>query len=139
MLPDQAQLDLLFAEANFQPELYGSTGFAKSETPERNAFQPSIGSQTIDATMGWRQRAITGGLFDLAFQPVRFESDGGNGAFPSRQFSAQWAASFRQPLLRGGWTDYNLAPITTARYQFLRANHDFERTVQNTLLTIVPA
>ena len=139
MLPDQAQLDLLFAEANFQPELYGSTGFAKSETPERNAFQPSIGSQTIDATMGWRQRAITGGLFDLAFQPVRFESDGGNGAFPSRQFSAQWAASFRQPLLRGGWTDYNLAPITTARYQFLRANHDFERTVQNTLLTIVQA
>ncbi len=139
LLPDQAQLDLLFAEAGFQPELYGSAGYAESQSPQRNAFQPSVKSQTMDATMGWRQRVITGGLFDLAFQPARFESNGGNGAFPSRQFSAEWSASFRQPLLRGGWTDYNLAQVTAARYRFLRANHDFERTVQDTMLAIVQA
>lgn len=139
LLPDQAQLDLLFAEAGFQPELYGSAGYADSESPQRNAFQPSIRSQTMDATLGWRQRVVTGGLFDLAFQPARFESDGGNGAFPSRQFSAQWSASFRQPLLRGGWTDFNLAEITSARYRYLQANHQFERTVQDTMLAIVQA
>ena len=139
LLPDQAQLDLLFAEAGFQPELYGSAGYAESQSPQRNAFQPSVKSQTMDATMGWRQRVITGGLFDLAFQPARFESDGGSGAFPSRQFSAQWSASFRQPLMRGGWTDYNLAQVTSARYRFLQANHDFDRTVQDTMLQIVQA
>lgn len=139
LLPDQAQLDLLFAEAGFQPELYGSAGFAESATPERNAFQPSIQSQTMDATLGWRQRVITGGLFDLAFQPARFDSNGGNGAFPSRQFSSQWSASFRQPLMRGGWTDFNLAQVTSARYRFLQANHEFERTVQDTMLAIVQA
>ena len=138
LLPDQAQLDLLFAEAGFQPELYGSTGYSESKSPYRNAFQPSVKSQTMDATMGWRQRVITGGLFDLAFQPARFESDGG-GAFPNKQFSSQWSASFRQPLLRGGWTDYNLAQVTSARYRFLQANHDFDRTVQDTMLTIVQA
>src|SRR5690606_19350845 len=139
LLPDQAQLDLLFAEAGFQPELYGNAGYAESESPRRNAFQPSVQSQTMDATMGWRQRVITGGLFDLAFQPTRFESDGGNGAFPSRQFASQWSASFRQPLMRGAWTDYNLAAVTSARYRFLRASHDFERTVQDTMLAIVQA
>lgn len=140
LLPDQAQLDLLFAEAGFQPELYGSTGYSESKSPDRNAFQPSVKSQTMDATMGWRQRVITGGLFDLAFQPARFESDGGNGgAFPNKQFSSQWSASFRQPLLRGGWTDYNLAQVTSARYRFLQANHDFDRTVQDTMLAIVQA
>ncbi|MFT7536293.1 MAG: outer membrane protein TolC, partial [Hyphomicrobiaceae bacterium] len=139
LLPDQAQLDLLFAEAGFQPEIYGSAGYAESATPQRNAFQPSVQSQTMDATMGWRQRAITGGLFDLAFQPARFESNGGNGAFPSRQFSSQWSASFRQPLLRGAWTDFNLAQVTSARYRYLQANHEFERTVQDTMLAIVQA
>ena len=139
LLPDQAQLDLLFAEAGFQPELYANAGYGEAESTQRNAFQPSIQSQTMDATLGWRQRMITGGLFDLAFQPTRFESNGGNGAFPSRQFSAQWTASYRQPLMRGGWTDFNLAQITSARYRYLQASHNFERTVQDTMLSIVQA
>ncbi|MCK5941630.1 MAG: TolC family protein, partial [Planctomycetes bacterium] len=139
LLPEQARLDLVFAESGFQPEFYGSGGYSSSESPRRNAFQPSVKSETIDATVGWRQRVITGGLFDLAFEPSRFESDGGGGFFPSRQFSANWQASFRQPLLRGAWTDYNLAQVTGARYRLSQAHHDFDRTVQDTLLQIVQA
>ncbi|MFK7740957.1 MAG: TolC family protein [Planctomycetota bacterium] len=139
LLPQQAQLDVVFAEAGFLPELYGSGGYNESQSPQRNAFQPSVKSETIDAQLGWRQRVITGGLFDLAFQPSRFESDGGGGFFPSRQFGAEWSASFRQPLLRSAWTDYNLAPVTTARYRLSQARHEFERTVQDTLLAIVQA
>jgi len=139
LLPEQAQLDVLFAEAGFQPELYGSTGYGERQSPQRNAFSPSVTSQTADGTIGWRQRVITGGLFDLAFQPSRFESDGGGGSFPTRQFTAEWSASFRQPLLRGGWTDYNLAQINSARYRLTQASHDFDRTVQDTMLAIVQA
>lgn len=139
VLPAQAQLDVLFAEAGFLPELYGGGGYSERQSPRRNAFSPSVSSSTIDAQVGWRQRVITGGLFDLAFNPSRFDSDGGNGNFPSRQFAAEWSASFRQPLLRGAWTDYNLAPVTSARYRFSQARHDFDRTVQDTLLSIVTA
>jgi outer membrane protein len=139
LLPEQARLDLLFAEAGFQPELYSNTGYGESESPQRNAFQPSIKSQTVDATMGWRQRVVTGGLFDLAFQPTRFDSNGGNGAFPSRQFSSEWSASFRQPLLRGGWTGVATAPITSARYRMNQANYEYDRSVQDTLFNIVQA
>lgn len=139
LLPQQAQLDVLFAEAGFQPELYGNAGYGERQSPQRNFFSPSVKSQTADGTLGWRQRVITGGLFDLAFQPTRFESDGGGGSFPARQFSAQWSASFRQPLLRGGWTDFNLAGVTSARYRLTQASHDFDRTVQDTMLSIVQA
>lgn len=139
ILPQQARLDLVFAEAGFQPEFYGAGGFAESQRPQFNSFQPSITSQTIDAQVGWRQRVITGGLFDLAFQPSRFESDGGGGFFPSRQFTANWQASFRQPLLRSAWTDYNLGDVRSARYRMLQADFEFDRAVQDTLLQIVQA
>ena len=140
VLPEQARLDVVFAEAGFQPEFYGAAGFAESERPQFNTFQPSITSQTMDAQLGWRQRVITGGLFDLAFQPARFDSDRGDGNFfPSRQFSAVWQASFRQPLLRGAWTDYSLGDIASARFRMTQADSEFDRTVQDTLLQIVQA
>lgn len=139
LLPEEARMNLLFAEAGFNPEIYGSTGFAERRAPQRNAFSPSVTSQTIDATLGWRQRVVTGGLFDLAYQPTRFDSTGGGGAFPSTQFTSEWAVSYRQPLLRGAWSDYAQAPIASARYLMTQAQHDFEGSVQNTLLRIVEA
>ncbi|MBL9079587.1 MAG: TolC family protein [Planctomycetes bacterium] len=138
LLPQQARLDLVFAEAGFEPELYGSVGYADAESPQRNLFQPSVSQQTIDATVGWRQRVVTGGLFDLAFQPARYETSG-SAAFPTKQYAAAWTVSFRQPLLRGAWTDYNLAPIAAARYRERQAGHEFDRAVQDTLLAIVQA
>lgn len=139
LLPEQARMDLLLAEAGFVPELYGGTGFAERQQPQRNAFSPSITSQTIDAQLGWRQRVVTGGLFDLAFQPSRFDSEGASEFFPSKQFTSEWVASFRQPLLRSAWSDYQLAPINAARYRLGQADHDFERNVQDTLLQVVQA
>ncbi|MBM4063380.1 MAG: TolC family protein, partial [Planctomycetes bacterium] len=138
LLPEQARLDLLFAEAGFEPELYGSATYSESESPSRNQFQNSDERTTIDGAIGWRQRVVTGGLFDLAFRPARYEASGSNFFF-ERQFTSEWAATYRQPLLRGAWTDYNLAGITTARYGLNRAQRDFERTVQDTLLQVVQA
>lgn len=138
LLPQQARLDLVFAEAGFEPELYGSVGYADRQSPAFNAFQPSLTTKTADAALGWRQRVVTGGLFDLAFRPARFEY-AGSSAFPAKQFTSEWSATFRQPLLRGAWTDYNTAPITQARYLESQANHQFERAVQDTLLQIVQA
>lgn len=138
LIPEQARLDLLYAEAGFEPEAYLSANYGDSETPTISAFQPSTSRTTIDGAIGWRQRVATGGLFDLAFRPGRYETSGSS-AFFDKQFSAEWVATYRQPLLRGAWTDYNLAPITTARYGVAAAQQDYERTVQDTLLQIVEA
>ncbi len=138
VLPMQARLDMAFAEAAFIPELYAAGGYAEGQSPARNAFSPSLESTTVDGELGWRQRVITGGLFDLAFRPARYQSSGST-AFPDKQYTAEWVASFRQPLLRSAWTDYTLAPITAARYQQNQAAQGFERAVQDTLLQIVQA
>ena len=138
VVPMQARLDLLFAEAGFLPELYGSTGYTETESPARNAFSPSLSTSTIDATVGWRQRVATGGLFDLAYRPARVDTSG-SASFPAQQFSSEWIASYRQPLLRGAWTDYNLAQINAARYQQSQAGFQFDRAVQDTLLLVVQA
>jgi outer membrane protein TolC len=138
LLPEQARMDLLFAEAGFVPELVGGVGVAESKAPQRNAFAPSVRSQGIDGRIGWRQRVVTGGLFDLAFQPSRVDTES-SGAFPANQFTSEWVANYRQPLLRGAWSDYWLAPINTARYRVNQAEQDYERAVQDTLLAIVEA
>lgn len=138
LVPEQARLDVMFAEAAFEPELYGSAGYKEAESPTRNLFQPSVSQTTLDASLGWRQRVATGGLFDLAFFPARYETSGSS-AFPDRQYTAEWSASFRQPLLRGAWTDYNLARVDAARYGLSQARHQFDRAVQDTLLRIVQA
>lgn len=139
VVPQQARLDLLFAEAGFEPELYGYTGYGESQANARNEFSPAVNSTTIDAQLGWRQRVVTGGLIDLAFQPTRFESSESGGLFPDRQFQSEWSASYRQPLLRSAWTDYGLAQVNTARFRQSQAEHDYERAVQDTLLAIVVA
>lgn len=139
LLPEQARMDLLLAEAGFTPELYGNAGYADRQTPARNAFSPSNNSQTLDATLGWRQRVVTGGLFDLAYQPTRFDSSGATGLLPAQQFTSTWNASYRQPLLRSAWSDYNLAPINQARYRLSQADHEYNRAVQDTLLQVVQA
>ncbi|MBL8723659.1 MAG: TolC family protein [Planctomycetes bacterium] len=138
LLPEQARTDLLFAEAAFAPELYVNGNYSDSRAPQRNAFQPSVQRTTIDGAMGWRQRTITGGAFDLAFRPARIEARG-SPAFPAKLHTAEWGATFRQPLLRGGWTEYNLAASTSAQLGMVQAEQDFQRTVQDTLMRIVQA
>jgi outer membrane protein TolC len=138
VLPEQARMELLFAEAGFVPELYANAGYAERESPQRNAFSPSVKTKTLSGEVGWRQRLVTGGLFDLAFAPQRFDSSG-SAAFPGQQFTAEWTASYRQPLLRGGGTDYATAAINAARHRLLQSGQDFERAVQDTLLAVVEA
>ena len=138
LLPEQARMDLMVAEAGFVPEFYGDGGYANRQTPSRNAFSPSLTTKVIDAAVGWRQRVVTGGLFDLAFRPGAFDYSG-SPAFPSQQYSTEWVASFRQPLLRGAWSDYSLAPINQSRFRVNQANSEYERSVQDTLLQIVQA
>lgn len=139
LLPQLAEQDLIVARAIFQPELYGDLGYAENQTPQRNAFQPSVSRTIADARVGWRQRVITGGLFDLAYQPARFITSSASGAFPDKQYTNEWSVTYTQPLLRSAWSDYTLANIQAARHFQNRTEQEFERTIQDTLLAIVQA
>jgi outer membrane protein TolC len=138
--PQQARQLIIEQEAAFVPELYGGVGYSETRSPTLNAFQPSLHSTQVDATLGWRQRVSTGGLFDLAYRPLRLDTSSSvPGVFPERQYGSEFIASYTQPLLRGAWTDVNLAGVDSARHLQAEAAQTFERTVQNTLLLIVTA
>ncbi|MEQ1631282.1 MAG: TolC family protein [Planctomycetota bacterium] len=139
LVPEQARQSLVGAEAIFNPELYGNTGYADSQSPQRNVFQPSISRQTIDATVGWRQRVISGGLFDLSYRPARLDTQTSVTGFPARQFTSEWVVSYTQPLLRGAWSDYSKADIDKAHQGVARSEQDYARSVQDTLLAVVQA
>ncbi|MEY4674579.1 MAG: hypothetical protein RL148_2363 [Planctomycetota bacterium] len=138
LVPQQATQRLLEAEAFFLPELYGDVGYGENNSPTRNAFSPEVKSVSADATMGWRQRVATGGLFDLAYQPAKIRTSGSSSFFPEL-YTSVWTATYTQPLLRGAGTDYNLAAVDSARHAKSGAEQAFARQVQDTLFAIVTA
>lgn len=139
LVPQQSRQSLIGAEAVFNPELYGDGGYAESQSPQRSFVQPSIQRQSIDATVGWRQRVISGGLFDLSYRPARVDTISNSGFFPDTQFTSEMVLSYTQPLLRGAWSDYARADIESAQQGIARSDQQFARTVQDTLLAVVQA
>ena len=139
LLPFQARQDLIVAQALYEPELYGDSAVSRSETPTRNVFQPSITRESFTGTLGWRQRMLTGGLFDVAWTTTRLEQDTSTSGFPSKQFINEMRTTLTQPLLRGGWSDYGLAAIRIQRHREAAARHDLERSRQQLLLDVVRA
>ena len=132
--------DVRAARAFFEPELFGAVGAARSQSPGRSAVQPASTATTYDAQVGLRQRVVTGGLFQLEFSPVRVQQTVNSTlAFPTRYYTAEWTASFTQPLLRGAWIDYNTANIERSKTEESSAENDFEADRQGVLLSIVQA
>jgi outer membrane protein TolC len=139
--PAQARSDLRGAEAFFEPELFGSVGVSRSESVPQGLFRPTSETETFDGQVGWRQRVISGGLFELALAPGKFtqkqQSQFGRNDF--RIWTADVSATYTQPLLRGGWMDYTLNGVRTAETAVAGATNRFERAVQDTLLEVVRA
>jgi outer membrane protein len=146
LLPEQARLDVVFAEAGFQPEVYGGASYSDSNAPTRTSdfagTRIQSEQQILDARLGWRQRVATGGLFDLAYRPFRLDAlrttttPAGTTESSAMELNSQWSASYRQPLLRGAWTDYTLAPVHSAQYGWNQSRATFTRAVQDTLLLV---
>lgn len=129
------------AQAFFEPEAFTDLGYRSSKSVSQGAFSPATERQTMDARLGWRQRAITGGLFEMALAPVKFVQK--QNAFFGRNDVSLWTSdltfTYSQPLLRGGWTQVTLTDVRAAELSHAVAEGTFERSVQDTLLAVVRA
>ena len=140
LLPQQAQQNMVIAEAFFEPELFAEVGYTDSTSPSLNTFQPSASRELIDGNFGWRQRVVTGGLLTMAFTPSRLEQDVQSAAiFPEVLYTTELTVSYTQPLLRGAWSSYALQDVDIARADLAASRLDYQRTVQDTLLAVVEA
>jgi len=137
LVPKEAFEDLRVAKALFEPELFGSVGYRSARTPSRNSFQPGLKQDIYDTEFGWRQRVVTGGVFENTFSMTNLDQrELGIGVFPS-QFAAGWGVRYTQPLLRGAWTDYTLREISAAEAGLAGARANFQQNTQDTLLEVV--
>ena len=140
LLPQQAQQNLTISESIFEPEMFAEIGYADSESPSLNTFQPSASRERIDGNFGWRQRVVTGGLLTMAFTPSRLEQDVQSAAsFPEVLYTTELSLSYSQPLLRGAWSNYGLRDVDIARADLAASRQDYQRVVQDTLLAVVQA
>lgn len=139
LLPSQADEDVRAARAIFEPEMFAEASVSRSSDPTRNVFQPAISRETYSGRFGMRQLVPSGGLFDLAFAPTRLEQSTTNAGFPSKQFTTALTANYTQPLLRGAWSDYTLRDVHIQESRRAAASFRFERTVDDTLLSVVRA
>lgn len=139
--PLQAIEELRRMQAFFEPEMFTDVGLRKSKTVGQGAFSPTTDRETVDGRFGWRQRAVTGGLFEMAFAPVKFVQQ--QNAFFGNNDVRLWTSDLRftysQPLLRGGWMQATLTDVRAAEISRAATDEDFARTVQDTLLAVVRA
>lgn len=139
--PLQLMEDLRRASALFEPEAFTDVGYRRTQSVSQGAFSPPTERDTFDARLGWRQRAITGGLFEMALAPVKFVQR--QNAFFGRNDVNLWTSdltfTYTQPLLRGGWTQVTLTEVRAAELGHTVAEGAFERSVQDTLLAVVQA
>ena len=139
--PLQAIEELRQMQAFFEPEMFTDVGLRKSTSVAQGAFSPPTDRETLDGRFGWRQRAVTGGLFEMAFAPVKFVQE--QNAFFGNNDVRLWTSDLRftysQPLLRGGWMQATLTDVRAAEISRAVRDEDFARTIQDTLLAVVRA
>ncbi len=137
LVPQEEQQSLRVEEAFFEPEFFGSVRTGRALDPQRNVFQPSIKRETVSGQLGFRQRVVTGGSFELSFSPSRLRQNTQTPGFPNRQFTSTFSASVTQPLLRGAWSDYALRNVHSSQARFAGARFRYERQIQQKLVDIV--
>ncbi len=139
--PLQIVEDLRRASAFFEPELFHDIGFRRTATVQRDAFSPSTDRQILDGRLGWRQRVVTGGLFEMALAPVKLvqEQNAFFGNNDLKLWTSDMTFTYSQPLLRGGWTQVTLTEVRAAELTHTASEGAFERSVQETLIAVVRA
>lgn len=141
--PQEVDQDVLGARSIFEPEMFAEARAANSQDPDRIFQVVGVPTAAISRTnytgrFGVRQLVPSGGLFDLAFSPSKFRTSQDN-AGSRTEYGSDVTVTYTQPLLRGGWTDYNMRDIHTQEALLAASDLRYQRAIQDTLLAIVEA
>lgn len=139
LTPLQSRQGVRGAAAAFEPELFATFNVARSESPPRNVFSPSLTRNTLDGSIGLRQRVATGALWEVSYAPSRLRQQTSTPGFPNELQTNILEARVTQPILRGAWTSAVLADLRATQRSLVADSARFDRIVQDTLLQIVEA
>ncbi len=129
--PEQAEQDVIFARAEFDPAAFASVNRSKEELEPANSLSASA-TQFDQYVAGVRTLFPWGGNADLRLQTNRSDI-----TQPFQVFNPGYGSgislAFTQPLLRGFGKDSNALNIEIARGNLEISQADFERSVMTTI------
>jgi outer membrane protein TolC len=128
------------ASAEFDQLLAFRSSVGEQETPTANPFEGSdvLETDSFDFDVSTTRKLVTGARIGLGYRTDRLGSD----SFFATLDPA-WRSAFylelTQPLLRGGWTDYNRSRIDLARRERDAARDDLDAAVQDLIVAVEAA
>jgi outer membrane protein len=114
--PTIARESLTEAEAAFESLFFTNVDYSKTDSPTASRISSSQ-AESINLTPGVRIPLRTGGVVQFSVPMSKFET---NNEFATLNpaYTADYAASISQPLLRGAGFGVNAQPIRVAFYQY---------------------
>ncbi|GMT41662.1 MAG: type I secretion outer membrane protein [bacterium] len=124
-LPLINEQNLLYAESEFDPLLFGKIGDARSRTPSTSAFaDPEVGEVTGRSfSMGVKQKLTPGTSYELSLAAEMTETNSRYASL-NPQYTPSLNFSLNQPLLKGSGGEVNKTGIVIAKN--LKAMSDAE-------------
>ena len=114
--PSVSRLDITKAASEFDVTAFGDLNYETEDNPENSIYQAGqSNSRSIDA--GLRQKLITGADWSLTYAFTRNWDDLSGRTFSTR-YEPILSFQLRQPLLRNGWQQLNLAKVDIAKMNY---------------------
>lgn len=135
--PAIARQEITKAAADFDVTAFNRLNVAQQDNPVNSTFQSGQAeSRTLEA--GVKQRGVTGAEWSLGYVLTRNWDDLIGRTRPTR-YEPILALQLRQPLLRDGWQQVNLAGVNIARLDHLISLIGFRQKAEDVSTQVVTA
>jgi len=132
--PAISREEMVQAAAAFDVVVFGAASHEKTDNKRyASLLAPRTDERNIEA--GLRQLLPTGTQWELTWAASREWDDLGNAASPT-SFEPTVNLQITQPLLRGGWLDFNMARLRITRLAHKSSMEAFRLEVENTVTQV---
>ena len=133
--PSVSRLDITKAASEFDVTAFGDLNYETEDNPENSIYQAGqSNSRSIDA--GLRQKLITGADWSLTYAFTRNWDDLSGRTFSTR-YEPILSFQLRQPLLRNGWQQLNLAKVDIAKMNYQVAMLGFRQKAEDVTTQVI--
>jgi len=132
---DISEGDVMAAQADFDPEIFADATYSIRETDTTVSQTVGTESDTRTYEGGVRKKIRTGATVEVSTSLSRSDSNAitSTSLGHDLDYESNVGVEIRQPLLKGAWSDYNLATLRKAKSSFSQA----KLTVRKNILDVV--
>ena len=135
--PALAKLEITKEAAEFDPAVFNRLNLERQDNPVNSIYQSGqADARTLEA--GVKQRGVTGAEWSLGYVLTRNWDDLFGRTRPTR-YEPILAFQLRQPLLRDGWQQVNLAGVNVARLNHQAALLGFRQKAEAISTQVITA